>query len=209
MSIFQITIGQCFYFPLGIGIACSTRVANLLGGGQPAAAKQASQAAILTGSCVLGCLFVLMQLMRHKLPLVYTDDPILAQMMAENFFVAAFYIVGDGLCVINGSVLRGCGLQVMAAKVVVFSYYVVALPVAYLLGFHTEMGVVGLAWGITLGTYVHSGIYGFLVMRIDWEGQSRIAVARAGGGASASVLKAEERSKEKQGLLAAGDEDGD
>ena len=31
-------------------------------------------------------------------------------------------IVGDGLCVIFGSVLRGCGLQVMAAKVVVFSY---------------------------------------------------------------------------------------
>ena len=66
MSIFQITIGQCFYFPLGVGIACSTRVANLLGGGQPAAAKQASQAAILTGSCVLGCLFVLMQVMYRK-----------------------------------------------------------------------------------------------------------------------------------------------
>ena len=31
MSIFQITIGQCFYFSLGIGIAASTRVANLLG----------------------------------------------------------------------------------------------------------------------------------------------------------------------------------
>ena len=64
-----------------------------------------------------------------------------------QFFVAAFYIVGDGLCVINGSVLRGCGLQVMAAKVVVFSYYIVAIPMSYYLGFHTDMGVVGLAWG--------------------------------------------------------------
>ena len=68
-------------------------------------------------------------------------------------------IVGDGLCVINGSVLRGCGLQVMAAKVVLFSYYVVAIPVSVLLGFYTDMGVLGLAWGITLGTFVHSGEY--------------------------------------------------
>lgn len=105
-------------------------------------------------------------------------------------------IVGDGLCIINGSVLRGCGLQVMAAKVVLFSYYVVAIPVAYVLGFYTDMGVTGLAWGITLGTYVHSGIYAFLVSRIDWEKQSRIAVQRAGG-----VGKVEEQSNEKLSLL--------
>lgn len=50
-------------------------------------------------------------------------------------------IVGDGLCIINGSVLRGCGLQVMAAKVVIFAYYVVAIPVAYFLGFQTGMHI--------------------------------------------------------------------
>ena len=67
----------------------------------------------------------------------------------------------------------------------------------------------GRAFGrITLGTYVHSGIYAFLVSRIDWEAQSRIAVARSGGG-SGGALKAEERSKEKQSLLAGGDDEDD
>lgn len=195
MSIFQITIGQCFYFSLGIGIACTTRVANLLGAGDPESAQRSARAAIIAGACVLAVLFVLMQTMRYQLPLVYTDDPVLQDLMAENFFVASFCgchsatvhsptqtcpsshtpprhylycltacsycvqtnadIVGDGLCVINGSVLRGCGLQVMAAKVVLFSYYVVAIPVSVLLGFYTDMGVLGLAWGITLGTFVH------------------------------------------------------
>jgi hypothetical protein len=61
------------------------------------------------------------------------------------------YIIGDGMCVVFGSVLRGCGLQVMAAKVVVFSYYVIGVPLAILLAFKTEAGVVGLAWGITVG----------------------------------------------------------
>ena len=76
----------------------------------------------------------------------------------------------------------------MAAKVVLFSYYVIAIPVSCLLGFYTDMGVLGLAWGITLGTFVHSGIYAFLVSRIDWEEQSRVAVARAG-----STSKADEK----------------
>ena len=35
MSVFQITIGQCFYFSLGVGIAVTTRVANKLGAGDP------------------------------------------------------------------------------------------------------------------------------------------------------------------------------
>lgn len=71
--------------------------------------------------------------------------------------------MGDGLCIINGSVLRGCGLQVMAAKVVLFSYYVVAIPVSVVLGFYTDMGVLGLAWGITLGTFVHCEFTAFIL----------------------------------------------
>lgn len=90
MSIFQITIGQCFYFSLGIGIACTTRVANLLGAGKPESARRSSCAALIAGMCVLVVLFVLMQTMRHKLPLVYTDDPVLQDLMAENFFIASF-----------------------------------------------------------------------------------------------------------------------
>ena len=84
----------------------------------------------------------------------------------------------------------------MAAKVVLFSYYVVAIPVAYVLGFYTNMGVTGLAWGITLGTFVHSGIYAFLVSRIDWNQQSQLAVRRAGG-----TSKTEEQTNEKLSLL--------
>eukprot|EP01052_Picozoa_sp_SAG31_P012737 SAG31_NODE_751_length_12354_cov_14.018605_4_plen_110_part_00 len=75
----------------------------------------------------------------------------------------------------------------MAAKVVVFSYYVVGLPVAYLLGFHTQLGVIGICMGVTLGTYVHSALYGYLVLRIDWDEQARLAVARSKGGAQAAA----------------------
>jgi MATE family multidrug resistance protein len=92
MSIFQITIGQCFYFSLGIGIACTTRVANLLGAGEPESARRSARAAMTAGLCVLTVLFSLMQMMRHQLPLVYTDDPVLQDLMAENFFVASFCV---------------------------------------------------------------------------------------------------------------------
>jgi MATE family multidrug resistance protein len=130
MSIFQITLGQCFYFPLGIGIAVSTRISNHLGAGRPAAARLAGKAACLFGACTLATLFTLVQLLRHRYWHVYTEDSVLGEMLASNFFVMAFYVVGDGMCVIFGSILRGCALNVMAAKVVVFSYYVIGLPAA-------------------------------------------------------------------------------
>ena len=90
MSIFQITIGQCFYFSLGIGIAASTRVANLLGAGDPQAARLASRTGILTGLVVVLSLSAAVLAGRHQLPRVYTEDPVLGEMMAENFFVMAF-----------------------------------------------------------------------------------------------------------------------
>ena len=116
MSIFQITIGQCFYFSLGIGIACSTRVANLLGAGEPAAAKLAARAAISSGACVLAMLFSMMQLMRHQLPLIYTDDDVLRGMMAENFFVAAFCACPEHRSLRHTPVSRSLALDLCCAN---------------------------------------------------------------------------------------------
>eukprot|EP01052_Picozoa_sp_SAG31_P012736 SAG31_NODE_751_length_12354_cov_14.018605_3_plen_74_part_00 len=41
-------------------------------------------------------LFVAVQLGRFDLPFLYTDDATLADMLSKNFFVMAFYVVGDG-----------------------------------------------------------------------------------------------------------------
>ena len=88
----------------------------------------------------------------------------------------------------------------------VFSYYVVGLPVAYMLGFHTELGVVGICCGCTLGTFVHATLYGLLVLRIDWPEQARLAVERSttAGGAAAEAERPPELEaggQEKKGLL--------
>lgn len=179
MSIFQITIGQCFYFSLGIGIAVSTRVANALGANNAAGAQLAAKTAIGYGISMVSTLSLLIYFCRNLIWQIYTDDEQLGAIMAKLFFILSFYIVGDGMCVIFGSILRGCALQVMAAKVVVFSYYVVGLPVGIILGFYTDMQVYGLAWGVTIGTWVHASLYGMLVAQIDWREQAQLAVSRS------------------------------
>ena len=90
---------------------------------------------------------------------------------------------------------------------VVFSYYVVGLPVAYMLGFHTELGVVGICCGCTVGTFVHATLYGVLVLRIDWPEQARLAVERSTAvespAAEAEGAELEAGGQEKKGLLSA------
>jgi len=75
-------------------------------------------------------------------------------------------------------------------------YYCVGLPVGYLLGFHSPLAVYGLACGVTLGTWVHACLYGWLVSKIDWSKQSRIAVARSRGDGSATIYDGEEEEEE-------------
>ena len=58
--------------------------------------------------------------------------------------------------------------------------------------------------GRRIGTYCHSGLYGLLVLRIDWEEQARLAVARSGPG---KQQQEEERRTERKGLLSGGEED--
>ena len=64
--------------------------------------------------------------------------------------------------------------------------------------------MLGLAIGISIGTWVHMAIYGWLVSRIDWDEQARLAVARSAKGAAelgSPQDAAGGPGKEKEGLL--------
>lgn len=81
---------------------------------------------------------------RHQLPRIFTADPAVVDVTSKVLSVMAFYIAADGLQGVLGGVLRGSGRQGRTVPVMFISYYVVALPAAYLLGFTFNMGVRGL-----------------------------------------------------------------
>jgi MATE family multidrug resistance protein len=65
--------------------------------------------------------------------------------------IAAAFQLFDGLQVVGGGILRGMGRTRPAAVFNLVGYYVLALPLAWWLGFPAGLGLPGIWWGLALG----------------------------------------------------------
>ena len=207
LSIYQTTNSVAFMLPLGIGIATSTRVANALGANNPEEARRYARVAVAMVAA-LGCFSAVVIFSgRHVWPRIFVpprhsqhvdsdDSTGPSAELSDTFWeleshlllVLCFYVIGDALAVYGGSVLRGTGRQKAGAKVVLFAYYVVGLPIGYTFCFVLGMGVYGLACGMVLGKMAHVLAILFLVARTDWEAEAENARTRM---AASSALELE------------------
>ena len=81
-----------------------------------------------------------------------------------------------------GGILRGMGRQTFVALLNLVGFWVVGLPVGYVLAFHVEgIGVAGLWWGLTAGltTTCMTGLV-VLSQCTNWSDQARAAQERVG-----------------------------
>lgn len=140
-----------FMVPLGIAMAAVTRVGNLIGAGDRQAAQHAAWVALAMGAGVMTVSALAFVGLRHALPGVYTDDPVVLVFAATILPVAGAFQLFDGTQVVGGGVLRGMGRTRPAAVFNLLGYYVLGLPVGWWLAFRTDMGLPGLWWGLTIG----------------------------------------------------------
>jgi Na+-driven multidrug efflux pump len=66
--------------------------------------------------------------------------------------------------------MRGLGLQAAGSKVVLFSFYGVSLPSAYVYSIHMKMGLNGLVLGITSGSFTFA-VLNFIILKffVNWR----------------------------------------
>jgi MATE family multidrug resistance protein len=143
-----------FMVPLGVSQGAATRVGNLLGAGDRVGMRRAVRAALLVGAGVMTLSAAAFTLFRYELPRLYSQDPQVIWLAARILPLASAFQLCDGTQVVAGGVLRGMGRPDAAAVVNLLGYYVVALPLAYVLGFVYGGGLPGiwiaLAAGLTI-----------------------------------------------------------
>lgn len=150
----QVVMNMCsltFMVPLGISQGAAVRVGNLLGAGDLPGMRGAVKAALVLGAGVMTVSGVLFVLLRNQLPLVYTSEPSVVALAALVLPFAGGFQVTDGTQVVAGGVLRGMGRPDAAAVVNLLGYYLVAMPLAYVLGFVIGLGLMGIWIGIAVG----------------------------------------------------------
>ena len=73
---------------------------------------------------------------------------------------------------------QGAGKQSRGVLINLMAFYVCGLPASILLGFYFGYDVYGLVSGMVLGALTQAIWYTSMVLRLDWDEEASIAVAR-------------------------------
>ncbi|KAH7160834.1 tyrosyl-DNA phosphodiesterase-domain-containing protein [Dactylonectria macrodidyma] len=141
-----------YQIPFPMSIAASTRIANLIGAGLVDAAKTTGVVAFVA-ACIIGMFnLALYGGLRYYIPLLFTKDPEVIDLVATVIPIVAVMQVFDGLAAGAGGILRGIGKQAMGGPANLFAYYAISLPCSLVLAFGFDWRLKGLWVGVTFGT---------------------------------------------------------
>jgi MATE family, multidrug efflux pump len=144
-------IALWFQVPLGISLASSVRVGNLLGASDLAGARLAGSVGLGLGASVMLIAAAIFVAFRGELPLLFTSDADVVGLAALILPIAAAFQVFDGTQIVAGGVLRGAGRTQGPALANLFGYYTFALPLAAWIGAPERLGLAGIWWSLLLG----------------------------------------------------------
>jgi MATE family multidrug resistance protein len=140
----------------GVSSAAAIRSGNYFGSGNH---KELRLSAISNYHIVIvfmSCTAIIFTLFNQYLPWIYTSDEAVISIAVQLLIIAAFFQLFDGTQVVGLGVLRGMGDVNMPTIITFISYWIIGLPVAYLLGVHFNLGVMGVWYGLVLGLMASS-----------------------------------------------------
>ena len=162
-----ITISQLFFLMMqGLSFAVSILVSNAFGRKDIGAIKEYARKGYLMTLSISATLSVMLYCFRYQAAGIFSDSPEVTAMAVSLFFLLFAYQFGDGLQICFANVLRGIQdvKPIMYAAFV--SYYLIAIPSAYLLGFKAGFGIQGIWMGFPIGLTL-AGIFFYTRYRRD------------------------------------------
>lgn len=168
-SIVATTCVSLYQIPYAISVAAATRVAWYIGSACHNAAVVATRASLCV-AVVFGFInFFTLLTFRYKLASVFSQDPDVVALAAKVLIIGAAYQIADCISCVCGGILRGQGRQYIGGWLNLISYYIVALPIAYLCGFTLNLGLMGLWLGMLAALITVCFGSTTAVLTSDWD----------------------------------------
>lgn len=145
-----------FMIPLGLASAATVRVGLAYGRHDAAGVGMAARAAFVVGLLIAGFAALMFWLVPEMLIGLYLDrsDPDAAAVLAASvpmlMVAAAFQLFDSGQALASG-VLRGLKDTRVPMLMAIVAYWLVGMPVGYVLAFTFGLGPVGIWWGLAFG----------------------------------------------------------
>ncbi len=162
-----------FMGALGISAAGSIRVGNAVGRQNITESRRAGFSAIVLSASFMFLCGLIFIILRNELPKLYINDSVVISLASSILLIAALFQLSDGVQAVGIGILRGL-TDVKGPTIITFiSYWIVALPVGYLLGFIIELGVIGVWIGLLIGLTASALM---LTLRFQFKSKHTISV---------------------------------
>lgn len=144
----------CFMVPLGLALAITVRVGNAVGRGDERGVRYAGYTGI---ALCLATQFVsagAMLLAPVQIASLYTSDAAVIALAAQLLILAGLFQFSDGIQVASNGALRGLKDTRVPMFITVLAYWIIGMPVGWLLAFHAGFGARGMWMGLIAGLSV-------------------------------------------------------
>ncbi|OOG72762.1 MATE family efflux transporter [Algoriphagus sp. A40] len=142
----------------GLATAGMIRVSNQIGKGNMKGMREAGM--VVFGMVVVfmfSCALIFVSF-RYFLPTLYIDDPEVIALSASLLIIAGLFQLSDGVQVVGLGVLRGLEDVKVPTIVTLMAYWVLGLPLGYVLAFNFGMGAQGIWYGLLIGLSITAGM---------------------------------------------------
>lgn len=166
-------ISLLFMLPLSLGMALTLRVSFLLGANDPDRARLLARSALVL-AIGIACIYMpTILLLRAQIVSWYTPDQQVQAIAVSLLIFAAFFQVADVIQVSAINALRGYSDTRIPMLIILLSFWVVALPVGYLLTF-TEffgknLGAAGFWIALIIGLAIASVLLSWRLVRVSGQ----------------------------------------
>jgi len=143
-----------YMVPLGISAAAAVSVGHAIGAGDPARARRAGWLSLALGTGFMMVAAVVFLAAPVPLLELYTSDPRVLAVGPTLLAIAAAFQIFDGIQTVSTGALRGLGETRTPMWANFVGYWILGLPLGFLLCFALRRGIYGLWIGLTLALIV-------------------------------------------------------
>lgn len=160
----------------GLAAAAMVRVGNQLGRNDIKTLREIGFTSFSMVTIFMLAVAVILISLRNYLPLLYIDDQSVIQLTASLLIIAGLFQLSDGIQVVGLGALRGMADVKVPTIITLIAYWVIGLPLGYVLAFTFGWNEQGVWYGLLVGLTCAAAL---LVLRFNRLSKRRLLKATA------------------------------
>jgi len=154
---------SAYVIPMSISAAIAIKVGYFNGARDFSEIFKYSLFGTLISVIFMGCCSILLWTCPKQIFCIFTDNPQMLELGLPILYIAAFYLMFDGLQVSLSGVLKGLKMTKIASASLIAGYWLFGLPFGYFLAYQYNMSLNGFWIGLAASFLFMSIIFSFVI----------------------------------------------